>query len=208
MTEHVDYGDDEVNMEDSIVYTLLHHHRLENRRVKWMIRDEEDSFQLRDEEDSLQLKYDGGKNEIGGIQRMPLPNVGCTPLTLRAFHSFFPDFPVVLDAHWLNRPLAAAKLVAKLDRTRLIREFDELQENGRLSLLNCPGAYCLGQDDDRPVAVVFCWKGLNFGDSFVIHNDLPPSFGVPGAHYVWTRDNGTRDGRLLVLETLEEFRIP
>jgi hypothetical protein len=186
-----EYDSDYADFEDGLVYWLLHHYRLENCRAKWMVRDQEDVFRY--EEDMSADEY----GLLASVRRSKTEIR--TPLTLRAFHFLFPDFPVVLDSCCISnsRSLSAEKLVARFDRTRLVREYDTALENEQGLRENLKER----RGDDRPLALVFHWNRLKMSDSFVVHNAMPVSVDVPGKHDIWTRD----DGKKLVLETLSVF---
>ena len=96
-----------------------------------------------------------------------------------------------------KRALTAERLIAALDGTSLIQEYDDQLEGQRIYRERLSRR----QGNDRPFAVVFHWDRLPIQRSIVVHSNLPSCINIPGSHLALARKRGSP----LMLETLSVF---
>ncbi|MCY2990986.1 MAG: hypothetical protein NTY19_24385 [Planctomycetota bacterium] len=110
-------------------------------------------------------------------------------LTLGHFQGFFGQFPVVLkamspgQAFWTR--ITVPKLLLSSSETTLQRQFREFRDD--LPCDPVPRAALVVQCPYVPVRL-----------SLVVHNVLPMNTNAPGAHLLWTHQNGDK----IAIETL------
>lgn len=174
--------------EERLVRWILKYYELDHCRAKWMVLDQEQEL-LREDESIRDLQLEG-----------PIHDADTRLLTLRAFHAFFPGFPITLNCHHLNAANAptAEKLLATLDRHSMIRTFrqawNDEKHHRRAGIYN-------KSNDGRPFGVVFRWKPIDFKHAVVIHTAIPVEIDVPGGHLLWT----CSDGLKVMVESLSVF---
>jgi len=156
--------------EDDVIRWLLLHYGLLDTRTRHM---------LLDIEEQLFAYHDAGKLAMG--DRHPRPRM----LTFRAFHGFFPDFPVQLNSAELTsydcKRLAFPKPFVKFEKTRLCRDYQRMQ-----------GYY-------DHFALVYRWPYQK--TMLAIHNCVPPDTGLPGVHCCWRLE----DDLIAVMQELPSF---
>ena len=163
--------------EDRVVAWLLKHYGIYDTRTRFMLLDlEEDYFG----DDGLPCVQNGYSH----IRK----------LSLRAFHHFFPEFPVPLTASCQSKTqwagLSFAKVMTKLESTFLGRCYDRrLKPRGRA---------------DHPIPFAVIHKvpyHRSAATSVVLHNCAPIDPRIAGPHFVYQ----FKTGGMCFLETLEGF---
>ena len=163
--------------EDQVVRYLLKQYGLHDTRTKFMLLDLEEGY------------FDSNT--------LPCVAEGHSPprlLSLRAFHRFFPEFPVSLETYWLSKQEAnrtnLAKGLAELDHTLFVRHYNHLCGEQ-------PGA-----DDARPFGRIYHQLyQRTIATSLVMHNIPTIDSRVPGLHLCFRFETGES----MMIQTLNGF---
>ena len=166
---------DERKFEDDIVVYLLKQFGLHNTRTRFMLLDLEESY------------FDSNT--------LPCVAEGHSPprlLSLRAFHRFFPEFPISLETYWLSKQQAnrtnLAKGLGEFERTFLTRHCCE--QSGHEG----DGAKPFGRIYHRPYQ-------QTIATSLVMHTIPTVDSRVPGLHLCFRFESGES----MMVQTLDGF---
>ena len=157
--------------EDDVIRWLLSLYGLLNTRTRWMLLDIEE--QLFEQWDARHLLV----GDRHSRSRM---------LTFRAFHKFFPAFPVQLNSAVLTsddcKRLAFPKPFVRFETTRLCRDFRRARET------------------HRHFALIYRWP-YQKNATLTLHNCVPPDTSLPGVHCCWRLD----EDLVAVIQDLPSF---
>lgn len=167
----------ERKFEDDVVRYLLKQYGLDKTRTKHMLLDIEEEYF---ESNTLSCVAEGHSP----------PRV----LSLRAFHRFFPEFPVSLETYWLSKRQVnranLAKGLADLDHTFFVHDYDHLCGEQ-------PDA-----DDARPISGIYHQPyQRTIATSLVMHNIQTVDTRVSGLHLCFRFETGES----MMIQTLNGF---